>query len=154
MPRLISPGKLWIVVCIAALGGSVFRMAQVTAPASQFTHRWGMANLPLNLAAYAIAIFLCLQIRSDYSAPSTMRVAWLLMTWSSAMAFLRYGFEWISSLAGWTHTRLTTVVSLRQIPIVLSLVLLTAGLLAMWSSFASIGLGLRWRNHDVLMLMV
>jgi FtsH-binding integral membrane protein len=44
--------------------------------------------------------------------------------------------------------------SLRQIPIAVSLILLTAALVAMWSSFTSIGLGLRFRRSDALLLIV
>ncbi len=41
------------------------------------------------------------------------------------------------------------VMGLRQIPIVISLLLLTMGLAAMWRSYASIGLGLRFRAIDL-----
>jgi len=45
---------------------------------------------------------------------------------------------------------LHTTVSLRQIPIVLALVCLTAGLIAMWASFAALGMGVRFHWMDLL----
>jgi hypothetical protein len=43
------------------------------------------------------------------------------------------------------------VVSLRQIPTVLAMVLLTASLIFMWSSFAAVGLGTRYRLRDAVL---
>ncbi len=43
-----------------------------------------------------------------------------------------------------------TLVSLRQNPIALTLVLLTGALMAMWSSFAAIGLRTRFRKLDLV----
>jgi hypothetical protein len=79
-----------------------------------------------------------------------MRVAWFMIAASSAMSILRHAFAFTSHQAGWDRTMLHTLVSLRQIPIVLSLVFLTAGLVALWSSFAAIGMGARFRRTDLL----
>ncbi|MBS1873244.1 MAG: hypothetical protein JSU00_08515 [Acidobacteria bacterium] len=51
---------------------------------------------------------------------ASMRLAWLLMAGCAALSAVRHAFEWIAVAAGWTQTRLTTLVSLRQIPIVLA----------------------------------
>src|SRR6185369_17128626 len=152
--KRLSPTTLWIAISLAALGGTVSRTLHFIDPQGAFSKNWEKAYFPVTLIAYAIAIRLCLRIRADYPAPSTMRTAWSLMAWSSGMAIVRYAFEWLSELTGWMSTMRHSVVSLRQIPIVLSLVLLTAGLVAMWSSFASIGLGVHWRRVDVFLLIV
>ena len=107
-----------------------------------------------HLAAYAVALYFLLQILKDHPTGSTMRLAWLMMTWSAVLSIVRHGFELTSGVAGWTVTMPTTLVSLRQIPIVLALVFLTAGLVAMWSSFASIGMGLRFRWTDLIWVAV
>jgi hypothetical protein len=154
IPKRLSPTTLWIAISLALAGGAVSRSLHFLDPDGRFNQTWQNAYFPMTLAAYAIAICLCLRIRADYPAPSTMRTAWLLMALSSVVAVIRYSFEWFSELTGWMLTMRNSVVSLRQVPIVLSLLLLTAGLLAMWSSFASIGMGARWRRVDVFLLIV
>src|SRR5882672_8189635 len=81
---------------------------------------------PLDVLAYAIALSFCMKILADCRVHSTMRIAWILMAASMAVAIVRHGYEWTLIVTGLNRTPLlTTVVSLRQIPIVLSLLLLT-----------------------------
>ena len=150
----ITPATLWAGLSAAACGGAICRVLQLAQPGSGLTRVWEGSYAPSNLLAHAIAVLLCLRIAADHSTHSTMRIAWLLIAAGSVAAILRHGFEWLAFLAGWDQTMLTTLVSLRQIPIVLSLMLLIAGLVAMWSSFAAIGLGLRFRRSDAIVLVL
>lgn len=146
---------LWAGLGVSAVAGGLSRFLELAQPHTPLTRFGSAAYGPLHLIAYAIAFHFCRKISSDHRAHSTMRIAWLLMAASCATAIVRHGFEWITFLLGWHQTSmLTTLVSLRQIPTVLGLVLLTAGLLAMWSSFAAIGLGLRFRGRDAGLLLV
>jgi len=104
----------------------------------------------LYTAAYAFALWLCLRVLADHTAGSTMRLAWMMMAWSSIFSIVRHTFEFTARAAGWEVAMLHTTVSLRQIPIVLALVCLTAGLIAMWASFAALGMGVRFQWIDIL----
>ena len=147
------PQSLWLGLGIAAVWGAAYPLiSEVTGESRLMIF---LRHEPLDILAYAVAFYFCLKILGDYRAHSTMRFAWILMAASIAVAMLRHGYEWSMLLAGWNRTSLlTSVVSLRQIPIALALILLTAALVAMWSSFASIGLGLRFRRSDALFLIV
>ncbi len=98
--------------------------------------------------AYALALFFCFKIKADYPPDSRMRFAWRLMQASCAFAVFRYVIDWIA--VRWRDSIDPTLVSLRQIPIALTLVLLTGGLVVMWTSFTAIGLGARFRKLDLL----
>jgi hypothetical protein len=103
-------------------------------------------NHPLKLIAYTIGLIYWLKISSDHPKGSTMRAAWLLLAWSSAISIIRHAFEWMIYFANWP----LTISSFRQIPTVLALVFLTAGLFAIWFGFAAIGLGIRFRISDLI----
>ncbi len=110
---------------------------------------------PIYLVASAMALYFGKRISSDHHAGSTMRLAWLLVAASCCVAIVRHAFEWVTFLMGWHRTaRLITVVSLRQIPTVLAMMLLTAGLIVMWSSFAAIGLGMRFQRRELVLPLV
>jgi hypothetical protein len=141
---------LWLGCAVSAVVGGAARLLTRQHPDDAITIWLSQANQPLFLIAYSFALYLWLKIAADHPAGSTMRMAWVLMAWSSAISIVRHGFEGTAFLAGWTQTMPATLLSLRQIPIVLSLVFLAAGLIAMWSSFAAIGLGLRFRGTDWL----
>lgn len=111
-------------------------------------------NQPLFIISYSFALYYWLKIAADHPRASTMRMAWLLLAWSSAISIVRHGFEWSGYLSGFNTTMQTTLASLRQIPTVLALVFLTAGLIAMWSSFSAIGLGVRFRRTDLIWVAV
>jgi hypothetical protein len=104
----------------------------------------------LNTVAYAFALWLCVRVLSDHTVGSTMRLAWMMMAWSSVFSIVRHAFEFTARVAGWDTSMLHTTLSLRQIPIVLALVCLTAGLIAMWASFAALGMGVRFHWMDLL----
>jgi hypothetical protein len=145
---------LWASLTAAALAGGYLRTLQLSDPHKYLVHAWPYGSAPMNLIAYTVALYFCLKIAADHPHSSTMRLAWLLIAASAVMSLIRHGFECLTFLTGWAETRLTTLTSLRQIPIALSLVLLTAGLVILWSSFAAIGLGLRFRRSDVVWIIV
>ncbi len=144
---------LWAVLVLAALAGGAAKIFQLVAPASETTRIWVMASKPISMLVYALALYFSLKIGGDYRTPSPMRTAWLLMCASCAAAVLRHGYEWFIALVGLGETRPFTWATLRQIPTVLTLVLLTASLVAMWWSFNSIGLRLRFGRGEVLLLL-
>lgn len=139
---------LWGVCALATISGGVAGLwaAQPQLP-SWMSVFYTSRNLVL-AAAYLLALWLCLKIQADYPADSRMRLAWRLIAASCAFAVLRYVVDWIAVC--WREVADPTLVSLRQIPIALTLILLTAGLAAMWASFTAIGLGTRFRKLDLL----
>lgn len=148
------PGAhLWAVLLAAAAAGTVHGLLLVSPGGSRSVRPLQMALHLAALIAYLASAHLCRKIASDHGQGTRMRLAWRLITASAAVAVVRHLFEWLVLATGWVDTRLTTLVSLRQIPIVVSLVLLTAGLAAMWSSFAAVGLGVRFRASDGLLLV-
>jgi hypothetical protein len=127
---------LWAATGLAGLAGV----------ASFFWPSLEVLNQPFKLVAYAVALLYWLKISSDHPKGSTMRTAWLLLAWSSAVSIVRHAFEWIIYFTNWP----LSISSLKQIPTVLALVLLTAGLFAIWFGFAAIGLGIRYRTSDLV----
>jgi hypothetical protein len=123
----------------AALAGCLGAAAEVWP-------RLQVLNHPLKLVAYAVALVYWMKISSDHPKGSTMRAAWLLLGWSSFISIVRHAFEWMIYFANWP----LSISSFRQIPTVLALVLLTAGLFAIWFGFAAIGLGIRFRISDLI----
>ena len=146
-----SPGMLWVGLGISAAAGAASTTVGFLYPGSKLSHDTSTLYQPLYVIAYAVAFHFCRKISSDHRDASTMRLAWLLMAASCAASVVRHVFEWTGYLLGWHHTPLlTTVVTLRQIPTVLAMSLMTASLVAMWSSFAAIGLGVRFQWRDAL----
>jgi len=146
---------LWAGMVVSALAGVGAKIIEFLKPGTGFTHQTSGSYEPLYLIANAIALYYCRRICADLRSPSTMRTAWLLIGASCAAALVRHAFEWTTLLLGWQDSPLaTSIVSLRQIPTVLAMVLLTAGLVFMWSSFAAIGLGLRFRGRDAVLPMI
>lgn len=131
------------------LVGALIHIAALENPASVQSAVTSAAGQSLNVIAYSITFLLCWRIRKDHHSPSTMRLAWTLMAASSAVAILRHLFEGVMYAGRWNVGHPNGVMGLRQIPIVISLLLLTMGLAAMWRSYASIGLGLRFRAIDL-----
>jgi hypothetical protein len=81
-----------------------------------------------------------------------MKLAWRLIAAHAVFALMRHGYESFAVVTGWMTGQPTTLATLRQIPLVISLILLSAGLIALWSSFTAIGIGLRFRLTDYLLL--
>jgi hypothetical protein len=145
---------LWAGLGIAALAGAASKIVEFSHPGTASTHFISHAYEPLYLLANAIGLIYCRKICGDHHGRSTMRTAWLLMAGSCAAAIVRHGFEWTTFLLGWDDGNMATnIVSLRQIPTVLAMVFLTASLIFMWSSFAAVGLGMRYRLRDAVMLL-
>lgn len=149
-----TPARLWSVVFIAAVAGAIHGSLLVAAPGSPPVRALQMSLHVLTAIAYGCGTHVCVKIANDYRDRSTMRLAWRLIAASAGFAVVRHSFEGLVLATGWVDTMLTTLVSLRQLPIAVSLILLTAGLVAVWSSFTSIGMGLRFRAADVLVLAV
>lgn len=139
---------LWVVCALATIGGGMAGFwAREPDLAPWMSWFYSSRNMEL-AAAYALALVLCLKIQADYPADTRMRLAWRWIAASCGFAVLRYVFEWV--VINWRDAMNPTQVSLRQIPIALTLILLTAGLAAMWTSFTAIGLGNRFRRLDLL----
>lgn len=145
--------RVWICFGFVALAGAGVRILQQVNPASPLIQPWRSSVHLLDLIPYALALYFSLKIWSDHRN-STMRLAWLLIAASSAMELVRHSFEWTGFAAGWHQSMPTTLLSLRQIPIVMALVLLMTGLTVMWSSFTAIGFGLHFRRIDVALLLL
>ncbi len=139
---------LWSLCALAALtGGAGGFWVRHPELAGWLPFLYMSRNLVIG-TAYLIAFFFCRKIQADYPADSSMRFAWRLIAASSAFAVFRYGIDWIA--VSWRDSMDPNLVSLRQIPIALTLVLLTGGLVAMWTSFTAIGLGTRFRKLDLV----
>jgi len=150
-----TTAMVWAALILSALAGGVSKALEFAQPGASLTRFASASYEPLYILANAIALYFCRRISRDHQKGSRMRLAWLLMAASCAMALVRHGFEWTTFLMGWHQTaRLVSVVSLRQIPTVLAMVLLTAGLIAMWSSLAAIGLGTGFRPRDLVLPLV
>jgi hypothetical protein len=137
--------SLWIALAIAAVLGAAYGYTEVQAPSTAGYVLGALQQISI-IAAMAIALRLCLRIQADYRPGTTMRLAWRLIAASVAVAILRHAVEFAGRLL---HPD-PDLLSLRQIPIALALVLLTFGLIAMWSSFAALGLGFRFRLFDLI----
>lgn len=150
-----TPAMLWTALGISLLAGAISKTLEFTNPGAPLTRFGSGFYGPLYIVANAIAFHYCRKICSDHRDPSTMHLAWLLMAASCAMAIVRHTFEWTIYQKGWTDIpKMTSVVSLRQIPTVLAMVFMTAGLVAMWSSFAAVGLGMRFRWRDAILPLI
>jgi hypothetical protein len=150
-----TPAMLWTGLGISVLAGAASKTLEFVNPGSPVLHFGSNFYGPLYIIANAVSFYYCRKICSDHHDPSTMHLAWLLMAASCATAIVRHGYEWTTYLLGWIDSPLrTSVVSLRQIPTVLAMVFMTAGLLAMWSSFAAVGLGVRFRWRDAVLPLI
>jgi hypothetical protein len=107
---------------------------------------------PMTLSASLVAAFLAWQVAADLPADSSMRRGWWLMTASAAMAVVRYFLELVAEYADW-KVATDPIISLRQVPGVVSLMLLLASLVLIWRSFARMGLGLSPRKPDLLAIL-
>lgn len=139
---------VWVVCALATISGGVAGLYPMEPhPGFWIAVCYNSRHL-IVAAAYLLALAFSIKIQSDYPGGSRMRVAWTLISGSCAVAVLRYLFDW--SIGIWKNRMTPDLISLRQIPIALTLVLLTAGLAVMWSSFAALGLGARFRKLDLL----
>jgi hypothetical protein len=148
---------LWAGLIVSALAGGISKIIEFVHPGAPSTLFASSLYQPLYLVADILAFLYCRRIWRDLRGPSVMRTAWLLIGASSAASIVRHAFEWTTFLLGWhnhANPLEATVVSLRQIPTVTSMLLLTAGLVFMWSAFAAIGLGLRFHLRDAALPLV
>jgi len=131
---------------ILGAGGKIFNllaMNSIEAVLNRFI------NPAWSVIASLIAAFLAFEVAADLPVRSAMRRAWWLMAASAASAFVRYVTELIVQL--WNLKVPTDpIISLRQVPGVIALVLLLASLLLIWISFARMGLGLSLGKRDLL----
>ncbi|HWB83390.1 MAG TPA: hypothetical protein VG675_04570 [Bryobacteraceae bacterium] len=150
--RRVTLGLLWTGVMVAAVAGGAVRVVQSVQPSSYWGRLSAEGDQPLNSVAYAIALFFCLRITADYGKGTPMRLAWMFMAASCSTSLLRHVFELGMVQMGLANTMRTTLVSLRQIPTELSLVFMAASLLVMWRSFAALGLGVRFKWFDWVLM--
>jgi len=147
-----TPAMLWTAFGFSLVCGAVSKAIGFAHPGEPVTRFASNAYGPLYIVANAISLHFCRRICSDHRDRSTMHLAWFLMALSCAASIIRHAFEWTTYLLNWNDDPLrASVVSLRQIPTVLAMALMTAGLVAMWSSFAAIGFGMRFRWRDALL---
>ncbi len=140
---------LWMGLAVALSLGLVRALNPSEATYSQWAVVLNLSTLP----AYAVAHWFARRVADDYPAGSAMRLGWLLMAASAAAAVVRHGFEALA-VPLWHPAWATIFLGIRQIPFVLSLILLFAALAAMWSSYASLGLGASLRTRDVFFFVV
>ncbi|MGJ5818070.1 hypothetical protein [Paludibaculum fermentans] len=150
MLERLTTNRLWLVAALAALISSAVQFEQSSHKVPNGHGPGVLLTHALQVAAYALASILSRKILDDYPRGSRMRRAWLLMCAASTAALIRYTFEWLTYALGWIDRYHYTLVSLRQVPVVISLVLLTGGLSAMLWSFQDIGMRVRFRGVDYL----
>ncbi len=147
--------QLVALVIAAAVAGTVYGLllaAQLPGTIDPARLRLQGVMHGLTGLCYAGATRYCLKIAGDYLDSSPMKLAWRLIAAHAAFAFLRHAYECLAVVTGWMTAYPITLVTLRQIPLVISLILLAAGLIALWSSFAAIGIGLRFHVADYFLL--
>lgn len=106
------------------------------------------------LCWYSIGTVLAWRISRTHTPGSHMRWAWNLMAGSAAAAAARHVFQIVGWLLGaWDDPRVQAVGGFRQVPIVLSLVLLVASLAYIWMAFRTVGIGRRLRWTDYLLIL-
>jgi hypothetical protein len=150
----LRPLHLWIVVAGLigyALVGLLLRRSDPQFDPGRYMNLFGGVAVTL---LYSVGAILSWRISRDHRPQSAMRIAWLLMMASSVAAAARFGYEAAGILAGWNNPLAHALLGLRQIPIVVSLVLLAASLAVMWFSFTSIGLGIKLRAADILIMVL
>lgn len=132
---------LWLACVLAAVCGAITGYSQGQSHVLQQC---------LDIAAYSIALRFCMKIQGDYKPGSTMLLSWQLMSVVCGLSIVRHSYEAWLKLAGWDVLFPATLTTLRQIPISMTLVVLTAALVAMWSAFSAIGLGVRFHRVDLI----
>jgi hypothetical protein len=148
----LRPLHLWIVVAGLigyALAGLLLRRSDPQFDSGRYMNLFAgvMATV-----LYSVGAILSWRISRDHRPQSAMRIAWVLMMSSSVAAAVRFAFESAAIHARWNNPVEHALLGLRQIPIVLSLVLLAASLAVMWFSFTSVGLGIKLRGADILIM--
>ena len=112
-------------------------------------------NVPFALllaGAYILSLRLCIKIASDHRSSPAMQFAWLLFAGSSAMSIVRHTMQaFVASLAIPGFDRQASYLPI-QLPMAISLVLLFAGLLAMWTGLSSLRLGFHARRSDLVLV--
>ncbi|MBI5282401.1 MAG: hypothetical protein HY858_12020 [Candidatus Solibacter usitatus] len=148
MQRLVRPGNVLAAALALTALRAIVQLATVAWPIQ--TRILGyLAGPMLIIIPNLLAAWLAWKISQDHEGPSAMGLCWRLMMLGAAVNALRNLYEVSSFLAGRLDPARYPALGLRQILIVLSLLLMIAALLSMWSSFASLGLGVRPRVLDV-----
>lgn len=134
-------------------------LSKVRAQWPGFTPWWiaiGSAAGLLNGAGFLVSVFfanawsawLAADIAREHGRGQAMRRAWMLIALGMLCNAARIAYELGFHFAGHTDSSLSPLLGLRQFPIVASLVAMSVGLHAMWSSFRSLGLGVRLHKLD------
>jgi hypothetical protein len=107
---------------------------------------WSLTFILGATLAHVFALFLSVKLIHEFPTRSKMRLAWQLIAASIVAALLRHLIECLFIGFGW---RADPMFGIRQIPLLIALVLLLAGLVVMWSAFSSLGLGLHAQKVDL-----
>jgi hypothetical protein len=140
-----TPKNVWI-----GLSGNLV-LAALSWPGFLFHKPWTVLPLLASFLAAVLTSAVCARIAREYRRGSWMRISWTLLCASAGVSAVRYLMQSVFS-AG--PPELVYMLEWRQIPSVLSLVLLAAGFLAMYRSLASLGIGFSATRGDWALLLV
>lgn len=107
----------------------------------------------LQTAVYCWSFLLCLKIAGDHKGSKGMRTAWFLFAGSAALSVLRHGIQAVVASELFPNFDQAASYVPIQAPMALALTLLFAGLLAMWGSLSSLGLGFQPRRSDIAVMV-
>ena len=101
------------------------------------------------LAAFLVALLLCLEIAGEYRRNGWLRAAWMCLAICSAVSLVRYCCD--TPLVDLVHpgywtSRWPSI--LREVPAAIALMFLAAGILTMAAAFWRLGLGFALRWYD------
>jgi hypothetical protein len=149
----LRPKYIWVALTFYTLGMTVWGWLAVGSP--QVTRSMFRAGSGASLCWYSLGALLAWRIAKTYASRSRMRLAWLLMGWSATATVARHVFQiagWWSG--GWDDPRVDAISGLRQLPTVLSLILLGASLIVMWSAFRAVGVDIRFHPVDLVLVLL
>jgi hypothetical protein len=149
----ITPRVLWITFIGAFCAAAVLRSGLLLG-------WWQRDDIPvasflvLQAASYGFSATLCLKIANDHRSWPGMRWSWLLFCASSFASLIRHILEAVQSSRVIPDFRDSAAYVPVQLPMAIALVLLLAGLLCMWRSLMSLGLGFHPKLIDILVIML
>jgi hypothetical protein len=149
----LRPKFIWLALTVYALAMTVWGWLAVGSPL--VTRNMFRAGSGASLCWYTLGAVLAWRIAKTHAPRSRMRLAWLLMAWSAAATVARQMFQIAGWWSGaWDDPRVDAISGLRQVPTVLSLILLGASLIVMWSAFRAVGLDIRFRPVDLALVLL
>lgn len=152
MTERIRPKHILLAIVVYSLGFTAWGLlSHSSAHALQRVFR---ASSLGGLCWYAMGTMVARRISRTHAPRSQMRWAWNLMAGSAAAAAARHVFQIVGwALGAWDDPRVQVVGGFRQVPIVLSLLLLVASLICMWLRFRTVGIGRHLQWTDILLIL-